>query len=108
MSISDEAISNPAIEVVGLRKSFGRTKALDGLDLRVETGQIAGFLGPNGSGKSTTVRVLMGLLRADASTVRILNGDPWRDAVALHRRIAYVPGDVNLWPTSREGRPSTY
>ena len=96
--------SNPAIEVVGLRKSFGRQLALDGLDLRVETGQIAGFLGPNGSGKSTTIRVLLGLLRAEASTVRVLGGDPWADSVALHRRIAYVPGDVNLWPNLTGGQ----
>ncbi|MER6435347.1 MULTISPECIES: ABC transporter ATP-binding protein [unclassified Streptomyces] len=86
-----------AVEVSGLRKSFGRTRALDGLDLRVEAGEVHGFLGPNGSGKSTTIRVLLGLLRADAGTVRLLDGDPWRDAVELHRRIAYVPGDVTLW-----------
>ncbi|MFE3017154.1 ATP-binding cassette domain-containing protein [Streptomyces sp. NPDC059256] len=86
-----------AISVLGLRKSFGRTPALDGLDLSVETGEVHGFLGPNGSGKSTTIRVLLGLLRADSGTVRVLGGDPWQDAVALHRRIAYVPGDVTLW-----------
>jgi ABC-2 type transport system ATP-binding protein len=71
---------------------------LDGLDLTVEPGDITGFLGPNGAGKSTTIRVLLGLLRADSGTVRLLGGDPWHDAVALHRRIAYVPGDVTLWP----------
>ncbi|MET8407908.1 ABC transporter ATP-binding protein [Streptomyces sp. NPDC005195] len=86
-----------ALEVSALRKSFGRTHALDGLDLRVEAGEVHGFLGPNGSGKSTTLRVLLGLLRADAGTVRVLDGDPWKDAVELHRRIAYVPGDVTLW-----------
>ena len=96
--------SSPAIEVVGLRKSFGRQVALDGLDLRVGTGQIAGFLGPNGSGKSTTIRILLGMLRAEASTVRVLGGDPWNNAVALHRRIAYVPGDVNLWPNLTGGQ----
>ena len=90
--------SQPAVEIRGLTKSFGRTKALDGLDLTVSPGHITGFLGPNGAGKSTTIRVLLGLLRADAGTVRLLGGDPWRDAVALHRRIAYVPGDVTLWP----------
>lgn len=94
----------PAIDVVGLRKSFGRQLALDGLDLRVEAGQIAGFLGPNGSGKSTTIRILLGLLRAEAKTVRVLGGDPWKDAVALHRRIAYVPGEVNLWPNLTGGQ----
>ena len=90
--------TSPAVEIRGLSKSFGRTKALDGLDLTVAPGDITGFLGPNGAGKSTTIRVLLGLLRADAGTVRLLGGDPWRDAVALHRRIAYVPGDVTLWP----------
>ncbi len=90
--------SAPAVEIHGLVKSFGHTKALDGLDLTVAPGDITGFLGPNGAGKSTTIRVLLGLLRADSGTVRLLGGDPWRDAVALHRRIAYVPGDVTLWP----------
>ncbi|HXL62716.1 MAG TPA: ABC transporter ATP-binding protein, partial [Mycobacterium sp.] len=90
--------SQLAVEIRGLSKSFGRTKALDGLDLTVAPGDITGFLGPNGAGKSTTIRVLLGLLRADGGTVRLLGGDPWRDAVALHRRIAYVPGDVTLWP----------
>ena len=87
-----------AIEVSGLVKSFGRTRALDGLDLEVRTGEVHGFLGPNGAGKSTTIRVLLGLLRADAGTGVVLAADPWRDAVALHRRLAYVPGDVTLWP----------
>jgi ABC-2 type transport system ATP-binding protein len=95
---SRPADTSPAVEINGLVKAFGRTRALDGLDLTVFPGQIAGFLGPNGAGKSTTIRVLLGLLRADAGTVRLLGGDPWRDAVALHRRIAYVPGDVTLWP----------
>src|SRR5690349_10485666 len=87
-----------AVEIHDLDKSFGRTKALDGLDLTVSHGDISGFLGPNGAGKSTTIRVLLGLLRADGGTVRLLGGDPWHDAVPLHRRIAYVPGDVTLWP----------
>ncbi|MEV8180988.1 ABC transporter ATP-binding protein [Specibacter sp. NPDC078692] len=104
MSIAKSERFNPAIEVVGLRKSFGHQLALDGLDLRVETGQIAGFLGPNGSGKSTTIRILLGLLRAEAATVRVLGGDHWRDAVDLHRRIAYVPGDMNLWPNLTGGQ----
>jgi ABC-2 type transport system ATP-binding protein len=88
----------PAVEIHGLCKAFGRTQALDGMHLTVSHGSIAGFLGPNGAGKSTTVRVLLGLLRADSGSVRLLGGDPWHDAVALHRRIAYVPGDVTLWP----------
>ena len=92
-----------AIEVSGLVKTFGHTRALDGLDLRVETGEVHGFLGPNGSGKSTTIRVLLGLLRADAGSARLLDGDPWRDAVRLHGRLAYVPGDVALWPNISGG-----
>jgi ABC-2 type transport system ATP-binding protein len=87
-----------AIEVTGLRKSFGRTAALDGLDLTVRAGEVHAFLGPNGAGKTTTIRILLGLLRADAGRAVLLGGDPWRDSVALHRRIAYVPGDVTLWP----------
>ncbi|WP_149828147.1 ABC transporter ATP-binding protein [Streptomyces tailanensis] len=89
--------ANPAIEVSGLHKSFGRTHALAGLDLNVEAGEVHGFLGPNGAGKSTTIRVLLGLLRADAGAARILGRAPWADAVEVHRRIAYVPGDVTLW-----------
>ncbi|MEV6423471.1 ABC transporter ATP-binding protein [Streptomyces sp. NPDC051662] len=86
-----------AITVAGLHKSFGRTHALDGLDLAVETGEVHGFLGPNGAGKSTTIRVLLGLLRADSGAAQLLGRDPWKDAVELHRRVAYVPGDVTLW-----------
>jgi ABC-2 type transport system ATP-binding protein len=92
-----------AISVTGLHKSFGRTKALDGLDLQVPAGEVHGFLGPNGAGKSTTVRVLLGLLHADSGDVRLLGGDPWKDAASLHRRLAYVPGDVNLWPNLSGG-----
>ncbi|MFE4828094.1 ATP-binding cassette domain-containing protein [Streptomyces sp. NPDC056672] len=86
-----------AISVAGLHKSFGRTHALDGLDLAVETGEVHGFLGPNGAGKSTAIRVLLGLLRPDSGAARLLGRDPWQDAVELHRRVAYVPGDVTLW-----------
>ncbi|MEY9965082.1 ABC-2 type transport system ATP-binding protein [Streptacidiphilus sp. MAP12-16] len=86
-----------AISASGLVKTFGRTRALDGLDLSVTQGEVHGFLGPNGSGKSTTIRVLLGLIRADSGEARLLDGDPWRDSVALHRRLAYVPGDVTLW-----------
>lgn len=91
------------ISVSGLRKTFGPTVALDGLDLSVATGEVHGFLGPNGSGKSTTIRVLLGMLKADGGSVTLLGGDPWRDATRLHRRLAYVPGDVNLWPTLSGG-----
>ena len=91
-------MTTDAIEISGLVKDFGRFRALDGLHLTVRTGEVHGFLGPNGSGKSTTIRVLLGLLRATAGEARLLGGDPWRDATTLHRRLAYVPGDVNLWP----------
>jgi ABC-2 type transport system ATP-binding protein len=87
-----------AISISKLVKTFGTTRALDGLELVVETGEVHGFLGPNGSGKTTTIRVLLGLLRADSGDVTLLGGDPWHDAVALHRRLAYVPGEVTLWP----------
>ncbi|KQV62954.1 hypothetical protein ASC64_17890 [Nocardioides sp. Root122] len=95
-------MSNP-IEIHGLVKAFGSLRALDGLDLEVEPGEVHGFLGPNGAGKSTTVRVLLGLLRASAGSVRLLGGDPWTDAAELHRRLAYVPGDVTLWPNLTGG-----
>jgi ABC-2 type transport system ATP-binding protein len=91
------------IEVHDLVKTFGRTRALDGLDLTVADGEVHGFLGPNGSGKSTTIRILLGLLRADSGTARLFGGDPWRDAVRLHRDLAYVPGDVTLWPSITGG-----
>lgn len=87
-----------AISASGLVKTFGRTRALDGLDLTIAVGEVHGLLGPNGAGKTTTIRVLLGLLHADAGEVTFLGGDPWRDAVVLHRRLAYVPGEVNLWP----------
>jgi len=86
-----------------LTKRYGATTAVDNLTFEVQPGVVTGFLGPNGSGKSTTIRVLLGLLRADAGTVRLLDGDPWSDAVALHRRLAYVPGDVSLWPNLTGG-----
>jgi ABC-2 type transport system ATP-binding protein len=92
-----------AIAAGGLRKSYGRTVALDGLDLSVAEGEVHGFLGPNGSGKTTTIRILLGLLRADGGTARLLGGDPWREATTLHRRLAYVPGDVTLWPSFTGG-----
>ena len=91
------------IEVAGLKKSFGRTHALDGLDLTVAAGEVHGFLGPNGSGKTTTIRVLLGLIRAGGGSARLLGGDPWLQATTLHRRLAYVPGDVTLWPNLSGG-----
>jgi ABC-type Na+ transport system ATPase subunit NatA len=92
-----------AIEARGLRKRFGRATALDGLDLTVAAGEVHAFLGPNGAGKTTTIRLLLGLLRKDGGDVSLLGGDPWRDATTLHRRLAYVPGDVTLWPTMTGG-----
>jgi ABC-2 type transport system ATP-binding protein len=92
------------IEIHGLVKTFGATRALDGLDLTVNRGEVHGFLGPNGAGKSTTIRVLLGLLRKDAGEVRLFGRDPWHDAAELHKRLAYVPGDVNLWPNLTGGQ----
>ena len=91
------------ITTTGLHKSFGHTVALDGLDLSVREGEVHGFLGPNGAGKSTTIRILLGLLRADGGTATVLGRDPWRDATDLHRSLAYVPGDVVLWPSLSGG-----
>ncbi|HEY7144169.1 MAG TPA: ABC transporter ATP-binding protein [Streptosporangiaceae bacterium] len=92
-----------AITVAGLRKTYGKTVALDGLDLSVARGEVHGFLGPNGAGKTTTIRILLGLLHADGGTVRLLGGDPRADGPALHRRLGYVPGDVSLWPNLTGG-----
>jgi ABC-2 type transport system ATP-binding protein len=92
-----------AIDVAGLRKAYAKVVALDGLDLHVATGEVHGFLGPNGAGKTTTIRILLGLLRADGGAATLLGGDPWSEATALHRRLAYVPGDVSLWPNFTGG-----
>lgn len=91
------------IETHGLEKRFGRVRALDGLDLSVDAGEVHGFLGPNGVGKSTTIRVLLGLARASGGSATVFGKDPWNDAVELHKRIAYVPGDVSLWPNLSGG-----
>ena len=91
------------IEATSLVKKFGRTRALDGLDLNVTEGEVHGFLGPNGAGKSTTIRVLLGMLRASGGTATVFGKDPWRDAVDIHRDVAYVPGDVSLWPNLSGG-----
>jgi ABC-2 type transport system ATP-binding protein len=92
-----------AIDAEGLVKRFGKVAALDGLDLTVQTGEVHGFLGPNGAGKTTTIRILLGLMRHDGGRVSLLGGDPWAQATALHRRLAYVPGDVTLWPNLTGG-----
>lgn len=92
-----------AISTTGLVKHFGATVALDGLDLEVRHGEVHGFLGPNGAGKTTAIRILLGLMKADAGEARLLGGDPWSDATELHRRLAYVPGDVSLWPNLTGG-----
>ncbi|MGO1638886.1 MAG: ABC transporter ATP-binding protein [Ancrocorticia populi] len=91
-------MSEDVIKVEGLTKSYGRFQALKGLNLNVHRGEVLGFLGPNGAGKSTTIRVLLGLLKADGGSIELLGQDPWKDVVSLHRRLAYVPGDVSLWP----------
>lgn len=92
-----------SIETSGLVKHFGSTVALDGLDLEVRKGEVHGFLGPNGAGKTTTIRILLGMIKADAGDAILLGGDPWEEATELHRRLAYVPGDVALWPNLTGG-----
>ncbi|AVZ41104.1 MULTISPECIES: ABC transporter ATP-binding protein [unclassified Dietzia] len=96
--------SDPVVHVEGLVKTFGATRALDGLDLQVRRGEVHGFLGPNGSGKSTTIRILLGLMRSDSGRATLFGRDPWRDAVDLHSRLAYVPGEVTLWPRLTGGQ----
>ena len=92
------------IDIAGLTKVFGSTRALDGLDLTLDAGEVLGFLGPNGSGKSTTIRIVLGLMRKSGGEVRLFGRDPWSDATALHRRLAYVPGETALWPSLTGGQ----
>jgi ABC-2 type transport system ATP-binding protein len=94
---------NTVIEARGLEKRFGHVRALDGLDLSVSAGEVHGFLGPNGAGKSTTIRILLGLAKSSGGSATLFGRDPWKDAVDLHRRLAYVPGDVSLWPNLSGG-----
>jgi ABC-2 type transport system ATP-binding protein len=96
-------VTETVIDIRGLVKTFGTTRALNGLDLSVLPGEVHGFLGPNGAGKSTTLRILLGLIRKDAGEVRLFGGNPWSEAADLHRRLAYVPGDVSLWPNLSGG-----
>lgn len=91
------------IEISNLKKSYGSQKALQGLDLNVKQGEVYGFIGPNGAGKSTTIRIILGMLRKDGGEVKLFEKDPWKNAVALHKRLAYIPGDVNLWPNLTGG-----
>lgn len=91
------------IEIENLTKFYGKYQALDKINLNIEQGEVFGFIGPNGAGKTTTLRILLGLLHKDAGNVQLLGEDPWRDAVKLHRRLAYVPGEVNLWPSLTGG-----
>ena len=88
-----------AIRTENLSKSFGQTKALVALDLEVPEGEVIGYLGPNGSGKTTTIRLLLGLIRATTGKAEIFGVDCQADPVAAHRRVAYVPGEVSLWPS---------
>ncbi|MDQ0352245.1 ABC-2 type transport system ATP-binding protein [Alkalibacillus filiformis] len=96
------------LETKGLTKTFGEVEALKGVDLRVEKGEVFGFIGPNGAGKSTTIRVLLGIIRANSGEAKIFGQDVWKDAVDLHKKIAYVPGDVNLWPNLTGGQVIDY
>lgn len=97
------ADSSPVISITRLVKSFGHTAALAGLDLSVRPGEVHGFLGPNGAGKSTTLRILLGLIRPTSGTARVFGIDPWAEPVEAHRNVAYVPGDVTLWPNLTGG-----
>lgn len=101
--ISHADATAPALSISNLTKNYGSVRALDDLSLDVAPGEVHGFLGPNGAGKSTTIRILLGILRHDSGSVRLLGGDPWQEAVSLHRRLAYVPGDVELWPNLTGG-----
>jgi ABC-2 type transport system ATP-binding protein len=93
----------PTVSITGVTKRFGRVQALDGVDLAVNPGEIYGFIGPNGAGKSTTIRILLGILKADSGQATVFGQDAWKEAVDIHRRVSYVPGDVNLWPNLTGG-----
>lgn len=92
------------LKVSHLQKNFGKFQALSDVSLEVNPGEVVGFIGPNGAGKSTTIRTILGMLRADGGTVSVFGRDAWRDAVAIHQRLAYVPGDVYLWPNFTGGQ----
>ncbi len=101
---NSKAAADPVILVEGLTKTFGSFHALNGLDLEVARGEVHGFLGPNGAGKSTTIRILLGLLRATSGRAELVGRDAWTDALGIHVRLAYVPGDVPLWPSLTGGQ----
>ncbi len=96
---SEDDPGDQAIRTVGLCKRYGRTVALEQLDLTVEAGEIYGYLGPNGAGKTTTIRLLLGLHCPSAGRAELFGTDAWREAVSAHRRVAYVPGEPFLWPS---------
>lgn len=91
------------VEVKGLTKTFGEVIALNKVELTIEKGMIYGFIGPNGAGKSTTLRILLGILKPNSGKIQIFGKDAWKDAVEIHRKVAYVPGDVRLWPNLTGG-----
>jgi len=94
---------NYTVEINNLTKNFGKVKALQGVNLKIAEGEVFAYIGPNGAGKSTTIRVLLGILQATSGNVSVFGKDAWKDAVEIHKRIAYVPGDVNLWPNLTGG-----
>ena len=92
-----------SLETAKLTKKFGKLTAIDSIDLKVNEGEVFGYIGPNGAGKTTTIRVLLGILQATEGSAKVFGLDAWKDAVEIHKRIAYVPGDVNLWPNLTGG-----
>lgn len=93
----------PILETTKLTKKFGKVTAIDGIDLRLNEGEVFGYIGPNGAGKSTTINVLLGILKASSGSAKIFGKDVWKDAVDIHKRVSFVPGDVNLWPNLTGG-----
>jgi ABC-2 type transport system ATP-binding protein len=96
------------IELKNVTKTYGKVVGMKNIDLTVKKGTIHGFIGPNGAGKTTTIRVILGILKADEGTASINGMDSWKDAVEIHKNIAYVPGDVSLWPNLTGGEVVDY